>query len=104
MVNIETGGDQRELDRLWALETGDRDRLGEIVLGCNPYLVPVAGSSFMPHYGFGAGVVRLILGDNRLSCGTYSSSFHRWLMWGDAGINVDGEAIVDCGRLITASQ
>ncbi|MBL8386586.1 MAG: hypothetical protein JNM90_26110 [Burkholderiales bacterium] len=99
VVALETGGDQRELERLWARETGDRDRLGELVLGCNPLLNPVPGSTFLPHYGFGAGVVRLILGDNRLSGGSFASSFHRWLMWGDASIEVDGRLIVDRGRL-----
>ena len=100
IVRVETDGDQRELDRLWAQETGDCDRLGEMVLGCNPLLVPVAGSSFMPHYGFGAGVLRLILGDNRLSGGSFSASFHRWLMWGGATIEVAGDVVVHDGRML----
>ena len=99
IVAIETDGDQQELDRLWAAETGDCDQLGELVLGCNPLLTPVAGSTFLPHYGFGAGVVRLILGDNQLSGGSYRASFHRWLMWGDASIEVNGATLVDRGRL-----
>ncbi len=99
IVALETGGDQQALDRLWAAETGDCDQLGELVLGCNPLLAPVAGSTFLPHYGFGAGVVRLILGDNQLSGGAYRSSFHRWLMWGDASVEVNGATLVDRGRL-----
>ncbi len=99
VVALETDGDQRALDRLWAAETGDRDQLGELVLGCNPLLVPVPGSTFHPHYGFGAGVVRLILGDNLLSGGRYRSSFHRWVMWGDASLEINGAVAVDAGRL-----
>lgn len=99
VVALETDGDQRALDRLWAAETGDRDQLGELVLGCNPLLVPVPGSTFHPHYGFGAGVVRLILGDNLLSGGRYRSSFHRWVMWGDASLEINGQVAVDAGRL-----
>ena len=100
VVAVETDGDQTALDQLWAGETGDRDQLGELVLGCNPLLTPVAGSTFLPHYGFGAGVVRLILGDNQLSGGRYRSSFHRWLMWGDASVEVDGALLVDRGCLL----
>lgn len=99
VVAFETDGDQGALDRLWAAETGDRDQLGELVLGCNPLLVPVPGSTFHPHYGFGAGVVRLILGDNLLSGGRYRSSFHRWVMWGDASLEINGKVAVDGGRL-----
>src|SRR5262245_4190604 len=50
---VETDGDQAELDRQWAADHGDKDRLGEMVLGCNPLLRPVAGSTFQPYYGFG---------------------------------------------------
>jgi leucyl aminopeptidase (aminopeptidase T) len=100
VVEVSTGGDQAELSRLWAMETGDRDRLGELVLGCNPLLTRVAGSTFFPHYGFGAGVVRLILGDNQLSGGSLRSSFHRWLMWGDADLAIDGVPVITQGRLL----
>lgn len=99
VVRVETGGDQAALDALWAKETGDKDRLGELVLGCNPRLRPVPGSGFQPHYGFGAGVVRLILGDNLLSGGSHRSSFHRWLMWSDATLEEGGTRIVDRGEL-----
>lgn len=100
IVRVTTGGDQKLLDELWAKETGDKDRLGELVLGCNPLLRPVPGSGFHPHYGFGAGVVRLILGDNTLSGGDYRSSFHRWLMWGDATLEADGVPLVAGGELL----
>ena len=98
--SIETGGDQAAFDRLWADETGDKDRLGELVLGCNPLLSPIPGSDFQPHYGFGAGVVRLILGDNTLSGGTFKSSFHRWVMLTDATLTADAQPLVVRGRLV----
>ena len=100
VIRVETDADQAALDALWAKETGDKDCLGEMVLGCNPLLQPVPGSTFLPHYGFGAGVLRLILGDNSLSGGRYRSSLHRWLMWPDASIEADGETLVDRGRLV----
>ena len=61
---LETGGDQKALNRAWAAESGDKDRLGEFVLGCNPLLKPVEGTGFRPYYGFGDGVIRLTLGEN----------------------------------------
>lgn len=97
---LRTGGDQAALDALWQAETGDKDRFGELVLGCNPLLQRVPGSTFEPQYGAGAGVIRLILGDNLLSGGQYVSSFHRWLMLGDASLHVGGEPIVRDGRLV----
>ena len=90
------------LDREWADETGDKDRLGELVLGCNPLLRPVAGSTFQPYYGFGDGVLRLTIGENRESGGHNRSSLHRWLMFLDADIGVGGELVVAKGRLATA--
>lgn len=100
-VRLETGGDQARLERLWAAEAGDRDRIGEWVLGCNPLLEPVAGSRFLPYYGFGAGMLRLTLGDNRESGGRNRSTLHRWLYLREATIRVEGEAgpVVEAGRL-----
>ena len=100
IVAIETGGDQKLLDELWAKESGDKDKLGEIVIGCNPLLIPVAGSSYLPHSGFGAGVMRLIIGDNTLSGGNYKSTLHRWPTWNQGNLEVDGRMLIDRGRLI----
>ena len=103
VVSIRTGGDQQALERSWAEERGDKGTLGEIIIGCNPLLTPVPGSSFLPQYGFGAGVVRVILGDNLLSGGSSRSSFHRWLVWSDATLSVDGETLIDRGRHVELS-
>ena len=100
VTQVSTGGDQAALDACWAAERGDKDRVGELILGCNPLLQRVAGSTFQPQYGFGAGVIRLILGDNELSGGSFRSSFHRWLMLGDGSLSVGGEKIVEDGRLV----
>ena len=99
VVAVETGGDQKRLDRLWAEQTGDKDRLGEMVLGCNPLLRPVPGSGFQPYYGFGDAVLRLTIGENIESGGTNRSSLHRWLMFLDHTIRVNGEALVENGKL-----
>jgi hypothetical protein len=99
VVRVETDGDQAALDREWARETGDKDRLGELVLGCNPLLHPVAGSTFQPYHGFGDGVLRLTIGENLESGGKNRSSLHRWLMFLDADIAAGGERVVAGGKL-----
>lgn len=104
IVRLQTGGDQSALERLWAAETGDRDRLGEVVLGCNPILRPVSGSTFQPYHGFGAGALRLTIGENAESGGSYRSSLHRWLMLLDATITAKGRVVVEGGRLLADSS
>ena len=96
---VETDGDQAELGRAWAIETGDKDRLGEMVLGCNPLLRPVSGLAFPPYHGFGDAVLRLTIGENIESGGQNRSSLHRWLMFLDADIRAGDDLIVSNGRL-----
>jgi hypothetical protein len=104
VVSVETDGDQAEFDRLWAAETGDKDRLGEFVLGCNPNLKPVSGCGFQPYYGFGDAILRLTLGENIESGGRNVSSTHRWLMLLNSTISVDGIVLVENGKLTAAGR
>jgi leucyl aminopeptidase (aminopeptidase T) len=97
--SVETDGDQAALDRAWQAETGDKDRLGELVLGCNPLLRRVDGLAFLPYHGFGDAVLRLTIGENIESGGQNRSSLHRWLMFFDADIRAGGDLIVSKGRL-----
>jgi hypothetical protein len=104
VVRIETDGDQAELDRLWIAETGDKDRLSEFVLGCNPHLKPMPGCRFQPYYGFGDAILRLTLGENIESGGHNVSSTHLWLMLLNSTIVVDGIALVEDGKLTAAGR
>jgi hypothetical protein len=104
VVKVETAGDQKLLDKLWADQTGDRDKLGEFVLGCNPLLQPVPGSGFQPYYGFGDAVLRLTIGENIESGGSNRSSLHRWLMLLNATIRANGETLVENGKLTRAAR
>jgi len=55
---------------MWTLESGDKDRIGEVNLGLNPALQPLPGRhKLIPYFGYGAGVVRISLGDNLESGG-----------------------------------
>jgi hypothetical protein len=98
---LETGGDQAELDRVWEAESGDKDRLGELVLGCNPLLTPVEGTAFRPYYGFGDGVIRLTIGENIESGGQNRASVHRWLFLLDGTITAGGHTLVRAGKILS---
>jgi hypothetical protein len=76
---------------------GPRDRVN---LGCNPKLAVRPDLPAIPYYGYGAGVVRLSLGDNTESGGPYRSSHHQWLFLTDAAVTADARPIVEAGRLV----
>jgi leucyl aminopeptidase (aminopeptidase T) len=84
----------------WELETGDRDLIGEFNLGVNQDLRPLPGIDVIPYYGYGAGVVRVSLGDNFESGGDNRSSFHHWLFLIDATLTSNGRRVVDRGELV----
>jgi hypothetical protein len=70
-----------EIVRSWKAASGAKDLPGEFVVGTNPELEAVLPSGFMPYYGYGAGVVRLAIGDNWESGGTNRSSNGEVLMF-----------------------
>jgi len=101
---VETDGDRASLDQAWTAETGDKDRLGEMVLGCNPLLRPIEGLAFPPYHGFGDAILRLTIGENGESGGQNRSSLHRWLMFFDADISAGSDLLVSNGRLTAPGE
>ena len=104
MVRLESirGGD--DLLRSWRAATGEKDLPGEFVISTNPKLAAVLPSGFMPYYGYGAGVVRLSIGDNWESGGSNRSSNGELLMFlPGATVTAAGRTLIDAGRFI-ASQ
>ncbi len=87
-----------EFYALWSKETGDRDRVGELVIGANPKLAPV-DDDILPYYGYGSGVVRIALGDNWESGGRNRSSFAPWLFLTGATLEVGGGTLIRQGKL-----
>lgn len=81
---------------------GDAGRaFREFALGFNPQLViPGSGDPRIPYYGYGAGVVRLSLGDNSELGGAVGGGYVRWNFFVDATVNVGGEVRVNGGRLV----
>ena len=76
--------------------------MGEIVLGTNPLLVaPVGGlpSGDLPYFGYGAGYVRVSLGDNWESGGTNRSPGSRplWLFLERATVEAGGKDLIRQG-------
>jgi hypothetical protein len=92
-------GEDRVL-KAWTAETGDKDRVAELVIGMNPKL-PVSGPGGRPpYYGYGAGVLRVALGDNWESGGTNRSSMEAWFYITDATIAAGVTTVVKNGQLV----
>ena len=74
-------------------------RFREFALGFNPKLTIPAGETALPYYGYGAGVVRMSLGDNNELGGTVRGGGIRWLFFPDATVVAGGDTLVALGRL-----
>lgn len=72
----------------------------ELALGFNPELAVPADTPFVPYYGYGAGVVRLSLGDNSELGGQVKGGYVRWNFFADATVSVDGRPWVRGGKLL----
>jgi len=59
-----------EVVKRWNEATGDKSLPAELVISTNPALDAVLPGGFMPYYGYGAGIVRVAIGDNWESGGT----------------------------------
>jgi len=73
----------------------------EFALGMNPLLaIPGTGSPWIPYYGYGAGVVRLSLGDNTELGGQVDGGYVRWNFFVDATVSVGDEVWVLKGKAV----
>jgi aminopeptidase len=72
----------------------------EFALGFNPELAVPAAAPWIPYYGYGAGVVRLSLGDNGELGGKVRGDYVRWNFFTDTTVAVDGRVWVQGGRLV----
>lgn len=72
----------------------------EFALGFNPLLaIPDKGERWIPYYGYGAGVVRLSLGDNSELGGKVTGGYVRWNFFTDATVRVGGRVWVEGGKM-----
>ena len=72
----------------------------EFALGFNPLLAVPERNPWIPYYGYGAGIVRLSLGDNSELGGTVTGGYVRWNFFTDTTVTVGGEVWVRDGRLV----
>jgi len=96
------GGDGDEIAKWYTSIEGDRDQVSELVIGANPELRPILPSGFMPYYGYGAGVIRIAIGDNWESGGKLRTQGHRdvWLFVTDGTLTANGVKIIENGNLV----
>ncbi len=84
------------------LAAGDESRRSfrEFAIGMNPTIAIPESDPWIPYFGYGAGVVRLSLGDNTELGGNVSGNYLRWNFFTNATVYVgDGEWVVD-GKLL----
>ena len=79
-------------------------RFREFCLGFNPKLGVPAGSSALPYYGYGDGVVRMSLGDNEEVGGQVRGGGVRWFFFPDTTVTVGTTTLVRNGRLVAAAS
>jgi hypothetical protein len=102
MVSLEAsmGADEARAEIEAAGDAGRAFR--EFALGFNPLLaIPSGGERWIPYYGYGAGVVRLSLGDNTELGGAVGGGYVRWNFFVDATVTVDGEVWVEGGQMLS---
>jgi hypothetical protein len=73
----------------------------EIGVGFNPLLAVPERDPWIPYYGYGAGVVRLSLGDNSELGGAVTGGYVRWNFFTDLTVTVGGTTWVRNGRILT---
>jgi hypothetical protein len=72
----------------------------EFAMGFNPLLAIPQDKPWIPYYGYGAGVVRLSLGDNSELGGNVTGDYVRWNFFTDATVLVGQEAWVKDGKFV----
>ena len=97
-VTAVSGVEHAEREMRAAGEAGRRFR--EFALGFNPTLAVPERFPWIPYYGYGAGVVRLSLGDNSELGGNVTGGYVRWNFFVDATVTVGGDVWVRDGKLL----
>jgi leucyl aminopeptidase (aminopeptidase T) len=71
----------------------------EIAVGFNPLLAVPDRQPWIPYYGYGAGVVRLSLGDNSELGGSVGGGYVRWNFFTDLTVTAGGTTWVRSGKM-----
>ena len=82
-------------------KAGDAGRaFREFALGFNPLLAVPDRGPWIPYYGYGAGVVRLSLGDNTELGGRVGGGYVRWNFFTDLTVAVNGTTWTRSGKIV----
>ena len=96
-VTAASGQDAVEAEMQRAGEAGRAFR--EFALGFNPLLAVPDRAPWIPYYGYGAGVVRLSLGDNSELGGNVTGGYVRWNFFTDLTVTVGSTTWVRSGKM-----
>ena len=98
IISLTAGTNLRAVEAELAAEGARSFR--EFGLGFNTLLAVPTEDPWLPYFGYGAGVVRLSLGDNSEIGGNVESNYVRWNFFLDATVSINGETWVEDGRLV----
>src|SRR5262249_37646253 len=96
-ITATSGRDAVEAEMRRAGDAGRAFR--EIGVGFNPLLAVPERQPWIPYYGYGAGVVRLSLGDNAELGGGVTGSYVRWNFFTDLTVTIDGTTWIANGKM-----
>lgn len=104
VINIEssTGKEAVKTELDSAGEAGYSFR--EFALGFNPLLAIPEENPWIPYYGYGAGVVRLSLGDNSELGGNVKGGYVRWNFFTNATVKVGDDIWVKGGKFLKSDD
>jgi len=74
-------------------------RFREIGVGVNPKLAVPEGCAVLPYFGYGAGVLRMSLGDNQELAGGVQGNWRRWFFFPVSTVAAGSRLIIDNGTL-----
>ncbi len=100
IVAVEAGTNTESVHRAWADHSGDKGRLAEIVVGTNPKLPSQGPGPLPPYFGYGAGVLRIAIGENWESGGSNRSSLEAGFWFTDASLSADSIVVLEDGQLV----
>ena len=99
VVKIAAGEHQATFDQLLKMAPALAN-FREFGLGMNPVLAMKPGDTTVLYYGYGAGFVRLSLGDNEEVGGSVRGGMVMWNFFPDATVTSGGETLVKDGQLV----
>ena len=100
VVDVTAGSGKAAVEAEMAKAGSSGRAFREFALGFHPLLAVPEKNSWIPYYGYGAGVVRLSLGDNSELGGDVSGGYVRWNFFTDTTVTIDGDVWVREGKLL----